>query len=73
MNADGHELLLLAYGWILVVVCLVGLIRSVLGRGYDLAVYYCSVLGQLEVDLVSINIDGLDGELIALTQLQWCA
>ena len=73
MNADGHELLLLAYGWILVVVCLVGLSRAILGWGYDLAVYYCSVLGQLEENLVAVNIDGLDSELIALFQLQWCA
>ena len=73
MNADCHELLLLAYGWIHVVVGLVGLIRAILGWGYDLAVYYCSVLGQLEENLVAVNIDGLDSELIALFQLQWCA
>ena len=33
------------------------------GRGYDLAVYNGSVLGELEVDLVAIDIDGLDGQL----------
>ena len=49
------------------------MVASVLGWGYDLAVYDCAILGQLEVDLVAVNVDGLDGKLVAFFQLQRCA
>ena len=47
------------------------MVASILGRGYDLAVYYGAILGELEVDLVAVDINGLDGQLVAFFQLQW--
>ncbi|VVB70999.1 Uncharacterised protein [uncultured archaeon] len=73
MNSNSHELLLVAYDWILVVVGLVGHGCAILGWGYDLGVNYGAVLGELEVNLVAVNVDGLDSELVALFQLQGCA
>ncbi len=49
------------------------MVGVILGWGYDLAVNYSSVLGQLEVDLVAVDIYGLDGQLVALLQLERCA
>ncbi len=73
MSCDGHELLLIAYLRILVVVSLVGHGRAGLGRGYDLDVYYRAILGELEIDLVAVDINGLDSQLIAFLKLEGCA
>ena len=47
------------------------MVRVILGRGYDLAVYNGAILGELEVNLVAVDINGLDSQLIALFHLEW--
>ncbi|VVB68126.1 Uncharacterised protein [uncultured archaeon] len=70
MNGDGHKPLLVAYLRILVAVGLVSNGCRFLGRLYAFIVYDSAVLGQLQVNFIAINIDGLYGELIAIFQLQ---
>jgi len=54
----------------LVVVGLILHASAILGWGYDLAVYYSAVLGQLQENLVAVDINGLDSQLVALFQLE---
>jgi len=72
VNANDYKVLSIS-NVLLVVVCLVRHRGLILGRGYDLAIYYRAILGELEVYLVAIDINGLDAELIALFQLERCA
>ncbi len=58
---------------LLVVVGLVLHCGAIFGWGDDLAVHNSSVLGELEIDLVTIDIDGCNGQLIALFHSQRCA
>jgi len=58
---------------LLVVVGLVLHICVIGGGGYDLAVYYSAILGELEVNLVTVDINGLDSQLVALFHLEGCA
>ena len=72
MSCDNNYILGVA-NVLLVVVGLVLHASAILGWGYDLAVYYRAVLGELEVNLVTIDINGLDSQLVALFHLEGCA
>ena len=72
MGSDNNYILGVA-NVLLVVVGLVLHIRVIGGGRYDLAVYYSAILGELEVNLVTVDINGLDSQLVALFHLEGCA